>query len=215
MGLWKAMKQWIRQCGVKTYRFWRDQDKYLSDKLIEDSGVILFGRHTYCSDMPVIHTFEGSSGRVRIGSFCSIAKGVVILTDGVHPVDWVSTFPFRMRWKLPGACEDGLPVQTGDIEIGSDVWIATEAVILPGVNIGHGSVIAARSVVTKDIPPYAIVVGTPARVIRYRFPPEVIEALLRIKWWEWDDERILEAVPLISSNNVQEFIRLYDSHYEQ
>jgi len=210
----KAIKGWVRRTGVDIFRFWRGLDSYLVQESVEKSGIVEIGRHTYFSGGANIQLFKGGRDKLRIGSFCSFARGVVILTDGVHPVDWVSTYPFRMNWNLPGAYEDGLPLKNGDTEIGSDVWIATEAMIMPGVTIGHGAVIAARAVVTRDIPPYAIAAGVPARVIKYRFPPEVVDALLKIKWWEWDDDKIKEAVPYLSSKNIGEFISRYEASAE-
>ena len=214
MGVLKAIKARIRRMGVQTYRFWQGQDLYLKHQGLLDSGILSVGRHTYFSSRPEIHTFTGDETKIQIGSFCSFARGVLFVAGGRHPVDWVSTYPFRIQWKMPGALTDGLPEKCGDIVIGSDVWVSTGVTILGGVTIGHGAVVAARAVVTKDVPPYAIVGGVPAKVIRYRFPQETIDELLRIRWWEWDDEKIREAVPLISSNNIQEFIRLNDPHHE-
>jgi len=174
---------------------------------ILDSGLLVIGRHTYGS--PTVSNYRGSERNVVIGSFCSIAPGVHIITGGVHPAEWVSTYPFRVQWKLEGAYEDGMPRSRGDVIIGSDVWLGTDVMILSGVKIGHGSIIAARSVVTRDVPPYTIVAGTPAKVVRPRFEPDVIAALLSIAWWDWDDARIREAVPLLSSDRVEDFVKIY------
>ena len=170
-------------------------------------GLLEIGRHTY--GYPTIDSYEGSEARVIIGHFCSISPGVVMITGGIHPVEWVSTFPFRTQWNLEGARAGGTPATRGDIIIGSDVWIGTDAMILSGVSIGHGAVIAARSVISRDIPPYAVVAGAPAKVVRYRFDEDAIKKLLEIKWWEWDDGRIREAVSLLSIPNVNEFLRKY------
>jgi hypothetical protein len=93
------------------------------------------------------------------------------------------------------------------VVIGSDVWIGTDAMVLSGVSIGHGAIVAARAVVTRDVPPYAIVAGVPAKVVRWRFEPAVIERLLKVAWWEWDDERIRQFVPLLSSTRTDEFLQ--------
>lgn len=172
-----------------------------------DRGLLTIGRHTYGS--PRIEVFRGSESKVTIGSFCSISRGVVFVTGGVHPVHWVSTFPFRIRFGTERAYADGMPASNGPIVVGSDVWIGTEAMILSGVSVGHGAVIAARAVVTRDVPAYAIVGGVPARVIKMRFPEDVVKELLRIKWWTWDDERIREVVPLLSSGDVVRFVSEY------
>ena len=168
------------------------------------TGTVVVGRHTY--GIPRVDTYRGSESRVIVGNFCSISRDVVIITGGIHETRWISTFPFRVRWQMPGAYEDSQTITRGDILIGSDVWIGTGATILSGVSIGHGAVVAARAVVTKDVPHFSVVAGSPARIVRYRFGPGQIEALLRIAWWNWSDERILECVPLLSSPDIEHFI---------
>lgn len=111
---------------------------------------------------------------------------------------------------MAGALADGMPTSKGDVVIGSDVWIGTDVMILSGVNIGHGAIIAARSVVTHDVPPYTIAAGVPAKVIRRRFSNEIIEKMLTIKWWEWDEARIREAIPWLSSDRIDEFTAKYN-----
>jgi acetyltransferase-like isoleucine patch superfamily enzyme len=172
-----------------------------------DRGLLQIGRHTY--GHPSVHMYKGSEHKVVIGAFCSVGPGVTIITGGVHPIDWVSQFPFRVRWGMPGAYNDGMPSSRGDVVIGSDVWLGTDAMILSGVRIGHGAVVAARSVVTRDVPPFAYVAGVPARVVRLRFEADIIDQLLEISWWDWTDERIREAVPLLSSSRVEEFVHRY------
>lgn len=172
-----------------------------------DRGLLVVGRHTYGT--PNVHSYQGSERKVTVGAFCSISPGVTIITGGVHPANWVSLYPFRINWKMEGALADGMPASRGDVKIGCDVWLGTEAMILSGVTIGHGSIVAARSVVTRDVPPYAIVAGCPAKIIRYRFPPDIVDRLLRIAWWDWDDARIREAVPLLSSGDAEQFVKQY------
>jgi acetyltransferase-like isoleucine patch superfamily enzyme len=117
--------------------------------------------------MPRVDTYRGSESRVIIGNFSSIGPDVVIITGGIHQTAWISTFPFRARWQMPGAFEDNQTFANGDVSIGSDVWIGTGALILSGVNISHGAVIAARAVVTRDVPPYAVVAGSPVGCPRF------------------------------------------------
>jgi acetyltransferase-like isoleucine patch superfamily enzyme len=174
---------------------------------LSERGLLTMGRHTY--GMPMIWSYRGSERKVVIGSFCSIAPGVQILSGGIHPTDWVASYPFRSRWGMEGAYSDGMPQSRGEVVIGSDVWLGTDAVLLSGVTIGHGSIIAARSVVTRDVPPYSVAAGCPARVLRQRFPPQVVDALLRIAWWEWDDAKIRAAVPLLSSADIEGFLKRY------
>ena len=170
-----------------------------------EAGHVEIGRHTY--GVPRIATYIGDSSRVVIGSFCSIAEDVEIFTGGNHRPDWVSTFPFRSRFGLPGAFDDGHPASKGDVVIGHDVWVGRGASILSGVTIGDGAVVGAYAVVTKDVRPYAVVAGNPAREIRRRFDDDTIERLITLRWWDWPDERILASVPLLNSDRMDEFLK--------
>ena len=166
------------------------------------------GRHTY--GRPKVRWYYGDYARVSIGQFTSIAEDVVLMIGGNHPLHWVSTFPFRARFELDGAYVDGSPESNGDIVIGSDVYVGREARILSGVSIGDGAVIGAHAVVARDVRPYAVVVGNPAREVRRRFTDEQVERLLRLRWWDWPEERVLQAVPLLSSGDIEAFLDRYD-----
>jgi acetyltransferase-like isoleucine patch superfamily enzyme len=168
---------------------------------------LTMGRCSYGE--PLIPTYPGDTAWVRVGAFVSIALDVVLLDGGNHRTDWVSTYPFRARFNLPGAYSDGHPQAKGNVVIGNDVWIGRGARVLSGVTVGDGAVIAGYSVVTKDVRPYAIVAGNPARELRRRFSDEQIEDLLRIAWWEWPLEKIVETVPQLCSENVEAFIQTH------
>jgi acetyltransferase-like isoleucine patch superfamily enzyme len=172
-------------------------------------GVVTVGRHTYPNPPPVAY-YKGDTAEVHIGSFTSIASGVEILAGGNHHTDWVSTFPLRIRMDLPGKLLDGQPGTKGDIHIGSDVWLGRHSRVMSGVTIGHGAIVAAGAIVTKDVPPYAIVGGVPAKVLKYRMEPEQIDAMLRIAWWGWSDDEIRSRVDDLSSPDFDGFIRKFD-----
>jgi acetyltransferase-like isoleucine patch superfamily enzyme len=169
------------------------------------SGVLAMGRNSY--GRPQVRRFAGDSATVRIGSFVSIAEDVEFIPGGNHRVDWVSMYPFRYVFGLPGSLEDGHPAAKGDIVVGSDVWIATGARILSGVHIGNGAAIGAGAVVSRDVRAYAVVVGNPAREVSRRFTDEQIAALEQIAWWDWPIERILEHVDVLCSDDADALIR--------
>jgi acetyltransferase-like isoleucine patch superfamily enzyme len=159
------------------------------------------GKFTY--GYPKIVNYRGIA-TCKIGKFCSIAEGVTILLDGEHKPDWVTTYPFYDYVK--GFHDMQPPHTKGDVVIGNDVWIGLNAIVLSGVCIGDGAVVGANAVVTKDVEPYAIVAGNPARLIRKRFNDETVKKLLKIKWWNWSLQRIKENAPFMFANKIDEFI---------
>jgi len=171
------------------------------------SEILEVGLHTYGINNLNILQNRGSLAKVIIGKYCSLASDITIISGGIHPVDWVSTFPFRAKFDLEGKFEDGMPYTKGDIIIGNDVWIGTGVTILSGVTIGHGAIIAAGALISKDVEPYAIVGGVPGKIIHFRFNEKQINLLLEIKWWDWTHKRIVKNIPLLSSNNISNFIK--------
>ncbi|RED14375.1 CatB-related O-acetyltransferase [Pontivivens insulae] len=145
-------------------------------------------------DRNVLHHFDFIGDRLHIGPFCALAYGVQIhMNGGTHAMDGFSTFPFNIfanGWETGFDPATWQAVHKGDTVIGADVWIGTEAKLMPGVTIGAGAIIAAHSVVTRDVAPYAVVAGNPAREVKRRFDQPTIEALLDIAWWHWPVEKI-------------------------
>ncbi len=177
----------------KKISYTRDNPKY---------SIYSIGRFTYGEPL-VLEWGEGTT--LEIGSFCSISSNVTILLGGNHRGDWITTFPFNMIFEEFGQIK-GHPSSNGDVIIGNDVWIALNTLILSGVTIGDGAIIAANSVVTKDIEPYTVVGGNPAKKIKNRFDDKTIENLLKIKWWNWDLEKIKSTVPLMLSSDTESFL---------
>jgi chloramphenicol O-acetyltransferase type B len=171
---------------------------------------ISVGEFTYYSGYYHGHSFEHcvryldkkrkDVDRLIIGKYGSIGSGAVFMMGGNqgHRSDWVSTFPFYYQANIFKKATNPYE-KVGDTIIGHDVWIGSEAMILSGVKIGTGAIIASRAVVSKDVEPYAIVGGNPASLIKYRFHKEVIEKLLKEKWWEWSEEKVKDMMGLLCS----------------
>jgi acetyltransferase-like isoleucine patch superfamily enzyme len=172
----------------------KDILKYLGD-LVE------VGEYTY-GNPRVLHW--GEKANLKIGKFCSIAEGVIIFLGGNHRYDWVTTYPFSALNKEWSEASNiaGHPATRGSVVIGNDVWIGFGATIMSGVKIGDGAVIGARAVITKDVAPYSIVGGNPAREIKKRFSDDKIEKLLEIEWWNWSIEKIKSNMKILCSANI-------------
>lgn len=183
------------------------------------SPLIEVGAFTYYDDEGVRGPFEQHNvrylfgpQRLRIGSFTAIGPGAsFLMPGGSHPMVGPSTYPFTMfggAW-ADATLETFLAIeQAGDTVVGNDVWIGRDATILPGVTIGHGAVIGAHSVVTRDVAPYEIAAGNPARVVRTRFEPDDVALLLEASWWDWPIERITEHAAVIMAGTPAELARI-------
>lgn len=171
-------------------------------KRLKKAGRVFYGPGSY--GVPTIWTYMLDSTRLHIGNYSSI--GGTYLLGGQHAVDRVTTYPHRILMGMEGAGADGYPTPTGDTHIGSDVWTCAGSLMLSGISIGDGAIIGAGAVVTRDVPPYAIVGGNPATLIRYRFTAEQRAALLEIKWWDWPEDEVREAVPLLAGDDIDKFI---------
>jgi virginiamycin A acetyltransferase len=164
---------------------------------------VTVGPYSYCDDPDaperffernVLHHYAFSGDHLHIGAFCAFAAGVRIFMNGAnHAMAGFSTYPFDIfgdDWSRGSDPAIYAAENRGDTVIGPDVWIGHEALLMPGTRIGAGSVVAARAVVAGEVPPYAVVAGNPARVVRHRFPPETVEVLLAVAWWNWAPDRI-------------------------
>lgn len=153
----------------------------------------------------VLYHFDFVGDRLDIGKFCALASGTTFIMNGAnHRLDGPSTFPFPIfggAWAEHMDLLANLPLK-GDTTVGHDVWFGYESTVMPGVTIGHGAIVAAKAVVTKDVPPYAMVAGNPARVVGMRFDEETVERLLRVGWWDWPIEQITLNVRAIMAGDV-------------
>lgn len=151
---------------------------------------------------------RGNLNTITIGNYCSLAEGLILDSGFNHRHDYVSTYPFNRLWsELDHNIE-----HPADITIGSDVWIGEEVMILAGCEIKDGTVIGARSLLTKNtkVGPYEIWAGTPARFIKKRFSENIIQRLLKLKWWDKSEKEIEKIAPLLMSNRIEELLKLYD-----
>ena len=176
---------------------------------------IIIGDYTYYDDINgaekfeehVTHHYEFLGDKLIIGKFCAIAKGIEFVMNGAnHRMKSISTYPFNIMgggWEKFTPALDDLPLK-GDTVVGNDVWIGQNVTVMPGVRIGDGTIIAANSVVAKDVPPYCIAGGNPCRVIRQRFDDELISYLLDLKWWDWDADKIFRNMEALCSGDLTE-----------
>lgn len=168
---------------------------------------VTWGKYSYADEAIDVSFAEDAS--LIIGKFCSIAKGCKVILGGNHRGDWISTFPFSALFPDSPDIPD-YQVSKGDVIIGNDVWIGAGVTVLAGVTIGDGAIIGAGSVVVKDVAPYSVVAGNPARFKKYRFSHENIELLLEIQWWDWPDDQIREAIPILMSGDFEKLFSLCD-----
>ncbi len=185
--IWSKFVRWARRSAI------RDSRIHATSKVEPGSAFTnsTMGRHSFCG-------YDCDISNTDIGHFCSIANYVVI-GGGRHPIEWVGMSPvfYEGRDSVPKKFSTFGRPEPSRVLIGSDVWIGYRAIIMQGISIGHGAVVGAGSVVTKDVPPYAIVAGAPARVLRYRFARPLRDALLASCWWDRPDEILEHCAPEI------------------
>lgn len=169
------------------------------------ASLLAISRPTYARAR-ILH-YGPDDPQITVGRYCSLNDGSYLFPGGNHNTDCVSTYGFN--WTLLPGAEKG-PLSNGPIRIGNDVWSGFGSIVLSGVTVGDGAVIAAGAIVTKDVPNYAIVGGVPAKVISYRFNEQIREALLRIKWWDWDESKVERHADQLSTPDATEFIARHD-----
>ena len=190
----------------------KNYDKLCFLKNIIKNPNIIVGDYTYYDDFEDVHNFEKNvkyhfdftGDQLIIGKFCMIASDVKFIMNGAnHLSNAISTYPFAVfgnGWE--SAMEGKTYPNKGNIEIGNDVWIGYNATIMAGVKIGDGAIIATNSTVVSDVEPYTIVGGNPAREIKKRFSPEIVERLLKLQWWNWDIEKITKNVQNLTDLDI-------------
>ncbi|WP_416361122.1 Vat family streptogramin A O-acetyltransferase [Metaclostridioides mangenotii] len=174
---------------------------------------IIIGEYTYYDDINgaekfekhVTHHYEFLGDKLIVGRFCAIAKGIEFVMNGAnHRMNSITTYPFNIMgsgWEKSTPTSKDLPFK-GDTVVGNDVWIGQNVTVMPGVQIGDGAIIAANSVVTKNIPAYCIAGGNPCKIIKKRFNDDLIEYLLYIQWWNWSPEKIFENLDILCSGDL-------------
>ncbi|NDO46538.1 CatB-related O-acetyltransferase [Clostridium sp. MD294] len=201
----------------KIYPRTRDTQTIYLKNVITNTNIIV-GEYTIYNDFVnnpilfeknnVLYHYPINHDKLIIGKFCSIACGARFLFNSAnHSLYSLSSYPFPIfyeQWRLDSKNVVDAWDNKGDIVIGNDVWIGYEAVILAGVTIGDGAIIGTRAVVTKDVPPYTIVAGVPAKIIRKRYSDEIISELLHIKWWNWEKQKIAQNIKAIQQGNIQQ-----------
>lgn len=181
----------------KTPKLYRGQEKFSARYPDYEIGLGSYG-------MPIVHDWQEGT-KLSIGAYTSIADDVHIFLGGQHRTDWVSSYPF------PAFLEAAAHISSfggsrGDVRIGSDVWLASGCTVLSGVTVGDGAVVAARAVVSRNVEPYSVVVGNPARHVRFRFEKDVREALLECAWWNWPESEVQHVVNLLCSEDIEVFL---------
>ena len=201
----KLKKLWLRLTGLldeqgSLQSYARQQAKFVKRYPNYSIGIASYG-------MPIVHdNHEGST--LKIGAYCSIASNVQIFLGGQHRTNWVSSYPFPFFFAMDASYKEKYVYggSRGDVIIGNDVWLCANCIILSGVTIGHGAVIANGAVVSRDVAPYSVMAGNPASQIKWRFDEETRNALLTSGWWDWSQSEILHVLDKLMSEDLTGFL---------
>ena len=167
------------------------------------------GRGTYGENNIRLYKSWETNYDLYIGNFCSIGENVIVYIGGDHNINWMTTYPFGKKYEhLKSVSGAGCTLFKGDVVVGNDVWIGMNSTIMNGVTIGDGAVIGINALVNKDVEPYSVVGGVPAKHIKYRFPKEVRDKLLELQWWNFDDEKLDSFLPVLCSDKYDELLKL-------
>lgn len=172
--------------------------------MIDEYNRIIRGVGTYGN--PVIH---GNLSKIYVGKYCSISDNAFFDAGFNHDTSFISTYPFNQKMDGCEHLNNLHPISFGDTAIKNDVWIGDNAFIRSGIEISDGAIIGFGAVITKNVRPYAVMVGNPAREAKRRYSDAIIETLLLIQWWDWSPEKIKENAHLLMSNRIDEFIKLH------
>lgn len=203
-------KLWLRLIGsrgnqVSLQNYARQQAKFTKRYPNYSIGTASYG-------MPIVHdNHEGST--LKIGTYCSIASNVQIFLGGQHRTNWVSSYPFPYFFAMDASYKEKYVAggSRGDVIIGSDVWLCANCIILSGVTIGHGAVIANGAVVSRDVAPYSVMAGNPASQIKWRFDEETRNDLLASRWWDWSQSEIIHNLDKLMSDDLTGFLAYVNS----
>lgn len=204
----QRLKRWRQraQGGPQLQSFENQQEKFRNRYPNYMLGIGTYG-------MPQVHDDEEGT-TLRIGAFCSISSEVQIFLGKNHRTDWVSSYPFPAFFEEASHIRE-FGVSRGDVAIGNDVWLCANCMVLSGVTIGHGAVVGAGAVVTRNVEPYSVVAGNPAKHVRWRFDEPTRRALLEAAWWDWPLAELRGIMPLLCSDQIQDLLEYAQQRRQQ
>lgn len=204
----QRLKRWRHQAqgGLQLQNFENQQEKFRKKYPNYTLGVGTYG-------MPLVHD-DGEGTTLRIGAFCSISSEVQIFLGKNQRTDWVSSYPFPAFFAEASHIRE-FGISRSDVVIGNDVWLCANCMVLSGVTIGHGAVVGAGAVVTRNVEPYSVVAGNPAKHVRWRFDEPTRIALLKASWWEWPLAELRRIMPLLCSDQIQNLLEYAQQRKQQ